>query len=183
MKKVYVFLAEGFEEIEAVTPIDLLRRAGIECMTVSVMDTLQVKGARGITVCADMLFNKEICADGDGVVLPGGMPGTTNLAKHPELLALLREYNKKKKTIGAICAAPMVLGMLGIVEGKKATIYPGMENELKGAVCCDDEVCHDGHVITSKGVGTAIPFALKLVEQLTDQKTALDVKESIVFKH
>ncbi len=182
MKKVMVFLAEGFEEIEAVTPIDLLRRAGVDCETVSIMGERNVKGARGVTYQADTLFDKEKCEKAEAIILPGGMPGTKNLMNHTQLAELLKEFDKKQKWIAAICAAPMILGHLGLLEGKKATIYPGMEEELKGAVPVTDEVCQQGHIITSRGAGTAIPFALCLIQNLIDEKTAKQIGDSIVYR-
>ena len=169
MKKVYVFLAEGFEEMEAVTPIDLLRRAGVDAKLVSVTGNRAVTGAHGVTYLADLLF-EEIEEDADMLVLPGGLPGTTNL------------QDKAHKWVAAICAAPMVLGALGIVRDRHATIYPGIEDKLIGAAPLTDEVVVDGNVITSRAPGTAIPFAIALAELLTDEKTAAALTEDLVFR-
>lgn len=181
MKKVYVFLAEGFEEMEAVTPIDLLRRVNIDAKFVSVTGKKAVTGAHGITYQADLLF-EEMDDDADMLVLPGGMPGTTNLMNHAPLAELLVKQYEAHKWVAAICAAPMVLGALGIVMGRFATIYPGMEEYLVGADISKEEVCVSGNVITSRAPGTAIPFALKLVEVLLSESYAEHLKGDIVYQ-
>lgn len=181
MKKVYVFLAEGFEEMEAVTPTDLLRRIGVDAKLVSVTGSRAVTGAHGVTYQADLLF-EEIEADADMLILPGGMPGTTNLQAHEGLTQLLCRQNAAHKWVCAICAAPMVLGALGILQGRHATIYPGMEAHLIGATPLTDEVVVDGNIVTSRAPGTAIPFALTLAELLTDEKTAAALTEDLVYR-
>ncbi len=183
MKKVYVFLAEGFEEMEAVTPVDLLRRVGVDAKFVSVTGNKAVTGAHGVTYQADLLFDEiEPNADADALVLPGGMPGTLNLQAHAGLAELLTAQYESHRWVCAICAAPMVLGGLGITMGRKATIYPGMEEHLIGAFPSTDEVCVDGNVVTSRAPGTAIPFALKLAELLTDADTAEKLTADIVYR-
>ncbi|MDO4530596.1 MAG: DJ-1/PfpI family protein [Bacillota bacterium] len=181
MKKVYVFLAEGFEEMEAATPVDLLRRVNVDAKFVSVTGEKTVCGAHGITFTADLLF-EEIEDDADMLVLPGGMPGTTNLMAHEGLSELLTKQYNDRKWVAAICAAPMVLGALGIVMGRWATIYPGMEEYLVGADISSEEVCVSGNVITSKAPGTAIPFALKLIEVLVSESYAEHIKKEIVYQ-
>lgn len=181
MKKVYVFLAEGFEEMEAVTPVDLLRRVNVDAKLVSITGNKAVTGAHGVTYQADLLF-EEIDDDADMLVLPGGMPGTTNLMAHEGLAELLVKQYDAHKWVAAICAAPMVLGALGIVMGRFATIYPGMEEYLVGADLSKEEVCVSGNVITSLAPGTAIPFALKLVEVLVSESYAEHLKKDIVFQ-
>ena len=181
MKKVYVFLAEGFEEMEAVTPVDLLRRVNVDAKFVSITGSKAVTGAHGITYMADLLF-EEIEEDADMLVLPGGMPGTTNLMAHEGLAELLVKQYDSHKWVAAICAAPMVLGALGIVMGRFATIYPGMEEYLVGADISKEEVCVSGNVITSKAPGTAVPFALKLIEVLVSESYAEHIKKEIVFQ-
>ena len=181
MKKVYVFLAEGFEEMEAVTPVDLLRRVNVDAKFVSITGSKAVTGAHGITYMADLLF-EEIEEDADMLVLPGGMPGTTNLMAHEGLAELLVKQYDSHKWVAAICAAPMVLGALGIVMGRFATIYPGMEEYLVGADISTEEVVVSGNVITSRAPGTAIPFALKLVEVLVSESYAEHLKKEIVFQ-
>ena len=181
MKKVYIFLAEGFEEMEAVTPLDLLRRVGVDAKFVSVTGNKAVTGAHGVTYQADLLFD-EIEPEADALVLPGGMPGTRNLQAHKDLAELLIAQYEAHRLVCAICAAPMVLGGLGITMGRTATIYPGMEEHLIGAFPSTDEVCVDGNVVTSRAPGTAIPFALKLAELLTDAATAESLTADIVYR-
>ena len=181
MKKVYVFLAEGFEEMEAVTPVDLLRRVNVDAKFVSITGSKAVTGAHGITYMADLLF-EEIEDDADMLVLPGGMPGTTNLMAHEGLAEFLVKQYDSHKWVAAICAAPMVLGALGIVMGRFATIYPGMEEYLVGADISTEEVVVSGNVITSRAPGTAIPFALKLVEVLVSESYAEHLKKEIVLQ-
>ncbi|MDD3394715.1 MAG: DJ-1/PfpI family protein [Clostridia bacterium] len=182
MKTVYIFLAEGFEEMEAVTPLDLLRRIGIDAKFVSVGEALQVKGAHNILYTADIMFDEAAAAMVDGIVLPGGMPGTLNLLAHQGLCSLICDYHKAQKPVCAICAAPLILGELNLLEGKTATIYPGMENKLKGAVPSEKPVCVDGTIITSRGPGTAIPFSLKLAEIFAGKEAAEKLKADIVYQ-
>lgn len=170
--KVYMHLAEGFEEIEALTVVDVLRRAGIDAETVSMSGTLEVSGAHGISVIADKLFTEADYDSCDMIVLPGGMPGTKNLEAHDGLVNRLKQFANEGKWIAAICAAPSILGKMGLLSGKKATCYPGFERYLHGAEVSDDPVARDGKIITSKGPGTAMMFALKLTEVLKDRKTA-----------
>ncbi|MEE3437730.1 MAG: DJ-1 family glyoxalase III [Lachnospiraceae bacterium] len=183
MSRVCVFFAEGFEEVEALTVVDLLRRAKVETAMVSITGDLLVTGRSGITVKADVLYENADPENADMLVLPGGMPGVKYLGACEPLTDLLQEFNAGGRYVSAICAAPMVFGALGIVRGRKATIYPGMEEELKGAdVTVSEEVVTDGHVTTSRGAGTAIPFALRLIEILCGADTAENVKKGIVFQ-
>ena len=181
MKKVYIFLAEGFEEIEALTVVDLLRRAQIEAVTVSIQKSKMVKGARGIKVEADLLLSEVKGTMADMLVLPGGMPGTLHLGEHKGLQNILKDFHNEKKNIAAICAAPIVLGKYGILEGRRACCYPSFEAQLTGAEVVFEPVVQDGHIVTSRGMGTAISFALKLTEVLCGAKAANEVKESILF--
>ncbi len=181
MKKILVFLAEGFEEVEAVTIVDIARRAGIDCKTMSVTEKNEVMGAHGIALKADMLFDEKLCMEADGLILPGGMPGTTNLQKHEALTKAIKTFYEQGKIIAAICAAPMIFGELGLTEQKQATIYPGMEEHLKGAVCSTEMVCQDGNVITSRAPGTAMAFALKIAEVFAGAQKAQQVKEALVY--
>ena len=186
---VYVFLAEGFEEIEALTVIDVLRRAGVVTCSVKVAaqdladdSGLAVTGAHGITVLADRSFDD---VDPDAcrmAVLPGGMPGTKNLGACKALTELLTTSFAAGKKIAAICAAPSVLGDLGILKGKKACCYPGFEERLAGAQVTFDKVTQDGNVTTSRGMGTAIPFALSLVSQLVSEEKAQELAKGIIFE-
>lgn len=182
MKKTAVFLADGFEEVEAFTQVDLLKRAGIEVKTVSITENKEVMGTHGIKTETDMVFDKAVLENFDGIVLPGGMPGADNLMKYKPLTDLIIKFNGKGKMLGAICAAPMIFGQLGILNGKKACSYPGFEKYLTGAEVEFNAVSHDGNIITSRGVGTAIEFAAEMTEFLLNKETAEEVLESIVYK-
>lgn len=180
MSHVITVLAQGFEETEAVTFIDLLRRAGVT-VTVFGLDSREVTGSHNITITTDMLF-KDFSRPFDGIVLPGGMPGTKNLANSAPLLDLIRASHKRGGLCAAICAAPTVLAKAGILSGYKAACYPGCEKELHGAVYVEQEVVRDRNIVTSRGVGTAIPFALELISYCVNSEAALKVRKSIVFK-
>lgn len=183
MSRVYVFLADGFEEIEGLTVVDLLRRAGIETEMVSIMGRKNVQGSHGIEIMADGLFEAHDYRDAQMLVLPGGMPGTKHLGAHEGLRGLLEEHYQKGTMLAAICAAPSVLGNLGFLKDKMAVCYPGFEDQLLGAKVCQENVAVDGNVITSRGMGTAIDFSLKLVEKLKDLKTAEGLAEGIIYKN
>ena len=180
-KKAYVFLAEGFEEVEAMTPVDLLRRAGAEVTTVSVSSEREVCGSHQIRITADGLFDEQDFSDADLMILPGGMPGTLHLKGHAGLCEALGKQYAQGRYIAAICAAPGVFGALGFLEGRKAGIYPGMEDQLAGAQVSMDPVSADGHVVTSRGAGTAIPFALKLIALLYGEEKAEEIGKAIVY--
>ncbi len=181
MKKVSVFLADGFEEIEGLTVVDLLRRAGVEVTTVSITGKYTIHGAHGIDVQADKLF-EEMNYDGqDMFVLPGGMPGTLNLGAHKGLEELLNKFYNEKKYLAAICAAPSVFGKYDFLKGRRATSYPGFEGQLTGAECVTDAVAVDEFIITSRGLGTAIPFSLSLIEVLIDAEKAEEIGKSIIY--
>lgn len=180
-KKICVFLADGFEEIEGLTVVDLLRRAGVEVTTVSIMGELTIHGAHGIDVQADKLFEEVDYDEMDMAVLPGGMPGTLNLGAHSGVKAVLEQFYQKRRYIAAICAAPSILGKYGMLEGRKATSYPGFEEALTGAEYVYDAVAADDFLITSRGLGTAIEFSLKLIEKLIDEDKAEEVKKSIIY--
>lgn len=181
-RQVCIFLADGFEEIEGLTVADLLRRAGICVTTVSVTGDYMVHGAHGIDVRADALFDEPDYEEQDMAVLPGGMPGTLHLKEHEGVKRVLEQFYAEEKYIAAICAAPGVLGKYGMLDGRKATSYPGFEKELTGAAYVCEEVVADGFVVTSRGLGTAIPFALKLIGELTDEKTAEEISRSIIYQ-
>ena len=183
MKKAYVFLADGFEEIEGLTVVDVLRRAGAEVEMVSVMDRKEITGAHGIKVEADRMI--EEAGEADLYVLPGGMPGTLHLKEHAGLCRLLNQAEKKEKHIAAICAAPSVLGAAGLLEGRHATCHPGFEEKLTGAITSEDAVVVDGNIITSRGMGTAIDFGLAIVDCLTDfdEEVVEHVKKGIVYRN
>lgn len=182
MSKVLIFMAEGHEEIEALTVVDILRRADIEIEMVSITGNKKVPGAHGITTYCDKLIETVNFDSADMLVLPGGMPGTLNLGLCEMLMDQVHGFNTSKKGLAAICAAPTVFGKAGILKGKKATCYPGMEKDLIGAEVSYDEVCHDGHIITSRGMGTAIPFALEIVKTFKGDSAAEKLAEAIVYK-
>ncbi len=182
MKKAYIFLAEGFEEMEATAPLDLLRRAGVDAQWVSITGHLLVKGSHGGMVQADLLFDQADLSSADALILPGGMPGTTHLMEHSGLKEALSIFYEKGKWVCAICAAPMIFGAMGIVQGRQAVIYPGMESHLKGASVPAQEVVVDGNVITSKAPGTAVAFALAIVEALAGAQIAEQIKAEIVYR-
>ena len=166
METVYTFFADGFEEIEALTTVDILRRAGLNVKIVSVTPDEIVIGAHGISILCDVNFENCDFHDASLLVLPGGMPGASTLDKHQRLKDLLLKFTKEQKPIAAICAAPMVLGKLGLLKGKQVTCYPGFEQYLEGAVCLDASVVTDGLFITGRGPGAALEFSLAIVKQL-----------------
>ncbi len=176
----YCFLAKGFEEIEAITTIDMLRRAGIEVSTVAVdCDNLIAEGAHGIGIRADLSADK-VCFDKmEGIILPGGMPGTVNLENSKEVMKSLDYCVENDLYIFAICAAPQILGHKGILEGRSATCYPGFESELKGAVLSSLPAVCDGKVITAKGPGATIDFAAEIITKLKGACAAKELKESM----
>ncbi|MDR2511889.1 MAG: DJ-1/PfpI family protein [Bacteroidales bacterium] len=172
MKKVSLFLADGFEEIEAVATMDVLRRAGIAVETVSITGMSPVTGAHGIVVNADTLFEAAIFDDSDMLVLPGGMPGTLNLQNHSGLKDVLINFDNKRKFIAAICAAPLILGELGMLEGREATVYKGYEEHLLGADYDASSLKLDGHILTAAGPYWTINFALSIVAILLGKNKA-----------
>lgn len=181
MKKAAVLLADGFEEIEALTAVDLLRRARIYVDTISISDDYMVNGSHGINVQTEDLFAEVDFGEFDMLVLPGGMPGTANLDAHDGVRRVVREFCEKGKYVGAICAAPSILGNMGLLKGKRGTCFPPFEDRLSGAVLVKAPVVQDGNIITSRGMGTAIEFGLKLVEVLTDKAKADEIAQSIIY--
>lgn len=181
--KVYVFLADGFETVEAMAPIDIMRRAGLEVVTVSIMETVAVTSAQQVMVMADVLF-EDVASFGDDelLVLPGGMPGADYLDKCEPLRRLLVAHNGKGKPIAAICAAPMVLGHLGLLRGRRATCYPGFETHLDGADYTAELVTHDGPITTACGPGAAMAFGYALVAQLLSEEVAEELREGMRYK-
>lgn len=181
MKRAFVFFATGFEETEAIGTVDVLRRGGIDARTVSITGVKQVSGAHGIEVVTDLLFEEADFSDADALVLPGGMPGSNNLNAFEPLKELLLEQYRKEKIVAAICAAPIVLGGLGILKNRKATCYPSFEPKLIGAKITDEAVVVDGHVITGKGPGLVFDFALALVSALKGEATAEEVAAGLLL--
>lgn len=177
-----VFLADGFEEIEGLTVVDLMRRAGIDVETVSIMEKKKIMGSHRIAVKADVKFEKADFSDTKMLVLPGGLTGTENLKAHEGLKELILKFYKEGKHLAAICAAPTILAELGILEGKKATCYPSMEDELAGAKVVEEAAVTDGTVTTGRGMGASIAFALQLIGILKDQDTADAIAEKIVYQ-
>ena len=177
---IYVHFAEGFEEIEGVTIVDVLRRADIETVSVSVTGDKAVRGGHGITVCADALFEEVDYGECEMIVLPGGAAGTDNLCAHKGLAEQIKAFAAAGKYLAAICAAPTVLGKLGVLKGKKATIYPGMEGNLIGAKPTGGKIVIDGNIITSKGPGTALEFSLALVSIFKGNGEASRLRKSMI---
>lgn len=166
---IYVFLANGFEETEALAPLDILRRAELDVKTVGISGKT-VTGSHGISVNADMDVTEITTDDLEMVVLPGGMPGTLNLEKDPVVRVCINYCNENDKYICAICAAPSILGHMHILEGKKATCFTGFEGELYGAEVTGDPVTVDGKIITARGAGVSISFGLKIVEEFVGKE-------------
>lgn len=177
MKPSYIFLTTGFEEIEAIATIDVLRRVGLNVVTVSVESSKQVEGSHGVVVTADTLLEANDYSDSSILILPGG---TVRLGEFDFLNKLLVSQNNAGKPIAAICAAPSLLGRLGILEGKEATCYPGFERYLQGAKVVDKRVAADGNVITGRGPGCTVEFALKIVEVLLGQAKRREIAEALI---
>ncbi len=175
----YMFFADGFEEVEAIATLDIIRRAGIEIMSVGV-DSQTVKGSHNISVMCDTTVDKVICDKSiDGIILPGGMPGTTNLMNNNVVNGIIDFCYSQNKLICAICAAPMILGRKGLLKGKKAVCFPGFEEELEGAIVSSEYVCNSDGIITAKGMGSAIDFGLEIVAELLDKNTSDKLKSTL----
>ena len=181
MKTICVFLAEGFEEVEALTPVDVLRRAGLPVKTVSVTGVLTVTGAHGAPVIADMLFEEVKEADVEMVVLPGGLPGAANLDAHEGLDKLIMAFAEADKPLSAICAGPMVYGKRGLLKGKKATCYPGFDKYLDGAHYTAALVEKDGNFITGKGPGAAMEFSFTIAEKYCGAENVKELKKTMMI--
>ena len=176
---VYVFLADGFEDVEAIAPIDILRRAGVKVVTVGVTGK-QVITSHNIPITADVTVDEiKLGDDLDMIVLPGGMPGTINLENSSEVQAAIDYCYESKKFIAAICAAPTILGHKGLLTGVKATCFPGCESALKGSAYMPKMVIHDGIFITGKGPGAAFKFGFKLAELLCGKEKSLAVESNM----
>lgn len=181
MKKIAVFLAEGYEEIEALTVVDICRRCGLAVELVSITEDCMVKSSHGVSVEADTIFSQADFAEYDMLVLPGGMPGTKNLEAHEGLMAQIDAFYAAGKYIGAICAAPSIFGHRGILQGKKACCYPSFESHLEGAEVTRGPVEISEHVVTSRGMGTAINFGLAIAGIFVGREKAEEVAEAIVY--
>ena len=184
MKKVYVFLADGFEDVEALIPVDVLRRGGIEVVTVSTTDFPLVQSAHGVNIESDVMFEQCDFSDADLLFLPGGMPGASNLFGHKGVCKAVVDQHAAGRKVAAICASPaVVLAPLGILDGKRATCYPGFEQALTEATYTAELVTVDGIVVTGEGPAAAFPFAYELLAQLPDRPTADQIAEGMRFKH
>lgn len=181
MGNIYLFLADGFEEVEALGTVDVLRRAGLPVKTVSIIDQLEVTSSHGVSVKADMLFDEEALRDAEMLVLPGGMPGSLNLSEHEELRRIILAFSAAGKPLAAICAAPMVYGKLGLLKDKKATCYPGFEKFLEGAQYTGALVEHDGNFITGKGPGATFEFALAIVAKFCGKDKVAELKQGMIL--
>lgn len=181
MKTCYVFFANGFEEIEALTVVDLLRRAQIPVQMVSISGDSQVTGSHGIEITADVSLNQVDLETAEMLILPGGQPGTENLYNCDELRAMITRFNDENRPLAAICAAPTVFGRMGLLKNRTATCYPGCEGNLNAGTYVTESVVVDGNITTSRGMGTAIPFGLKLVSILVSDEKAQALKEAIIY--
>lgn len=178
---IYVFLAEGFEETEAVTPIDMLRRCGKEVITVGVTGKT-VNGSHNIPVVCDITMDEVKTDSIEMLVLPGGLGGTKNLSADKRLAELITDCNSKGIFIGAICAAPSILGKMGLLKGKNAVCYPGFEDALEGARVCDVPSVRDGNIITARGAGASLEFSYELISALISKEKAEELAGKIVWK-
>lgn len=180
--QIYLFLAEGFEEIEAIAPIDIFRRAGISVSTISITDQKAVTGAHGITILADGIFSEQNFDDDCLLFLPGGLPGTTNLDNHEGLKALIQSQATKGAPLAAICAAPSIFGKMGLLNDKEAICYPGFENQLIQAKLSENQVVRAKNMYTAKAAGAALEFSLMLVSDLKGKETADAIRAAMFIK-
>ena len=178
---VVVYIAQGFEEIEAITVYDILKRADIEVVLANISEKTVVLGAHGLYIMTEIAISSLDVESIDMAVLPGGMPGTDHLKRSYKLAITLEKLYNKGKRIAAICAAPMILGGLGYLKGKEAICYPGFEKYLKGAIISDKTTVTDGNITTSKGAGTAMEFALELVRLLKGEETSAEIAKKLQY--
>lgn len=181
MSKIGIFMADGCEEIEGLTVVDIVRRAKMEIVMISVTGKKEVTSSHKVTFLTDALASEVNYEEFDGIVLPGGMPGTLHLGEDKTVNEVIRKFAAEGKLVCAICAAPSVLGAAGILQGKNATCHPGFEEKLEGAVFSEKSVVVDGNVITSRGMGTAIPFALEIVRYFKDDVAVEEIKKGLVY--
>lgn len=177
----HLFMAEGFEEIEALTTLDILRRCGLQVATVSITGTRLIRGAHGIPIMVDTVFRRGELESTQGIILPGGMLGTKNLSLHDGLRKLLIGQCAQQTLIAAICAAPTVLGKYNLLNGRRATCYPGIEDELKGAEIIEAMVVEDSNLITAKGPAASVEFAFAIAARFVDSSTIAQVRSSMLF--
>jgi len=181
MGKLGIFFAEGCEEIEGLTVVDVLRRAKMEVVSISITKEKMITGSHNIRFETDELYENVDFTEYDGIILPGGMPGTTHLGAHAGVNKQIKVFFESGKLVAAICAAPSVLGAAGILKGKKATCHPGFEEKLTGAIVMAEKVVTDENVITSRGMGTAIDFGLAIVSYYGTNELLEDVKKHLVY--
>lgn len=182
MKKVLVFLAEGFETIEALSVVDVCNRAKVTCHACSLTEKRTVNSAHGTMVLCDKLISDNDLETYDAIVLPGGMPGSTNLRDNEKVQSLIKKYNKENKIVAAICAAPIALAKAGVIEGKTVTSYPGFKEELGNVNYVEeDTVVVDGNIITSRGPATALVFGLEILKELGYSKEAEEIREGMLI--
>ena len=181
MKTIFVFLAEGFEETEALVPYDILRRGGVNVSLVSVSGSENVQGAHGVPIGVHEALT-EAAAEADLLMLPGGTPGTFNLGASETLCGIIAKAAKSGKVIAAICAAPSVIGKMGLLNGRKATCYPGFEDKLTGARCVGENVVKDGNFITGIGPGASFEFGFALLAELEGEAVVRRVKEQMILR-
>ena len=183
MAKVYEFLADGFEEVEGLAPVDILRRGGVDVKTVSVTGTEYVETSHGITVKADLRIEDADLSDADMLLLPGGLPGATNLRDHAGVCAALKAQAAKGGRIGAICAAPLVLGGLGLLEGRRATCYPGFEKYMTGADYPRELFTVDGNIITGEGPAATLPYSYAILRMFKGDDVVASLQEGMMYNH
>lgn len=181
MKKVLIPLADGFEEIETMTVIDVLRRAGLEVISAGIQKG-PLKGSRGVNLVPDTTLEAALKDSYDAVVLVGGQPGVNNLRADKRVLAMVQKAVEENKLVGAICAAPLILRDAGLIEGRRLTSYPGIRDELSGCDYREDRLVQDGRLLTSRGPGTAMEFALALVEQLVSKEKTDELKQAMLVR-
>lgn len=182
MTKVYAMIADGTEEVECLAVVDLLRRSKVDTVLVAAKDEREIVSSHGIRIQADAAVNEVDFSDADVIFLPGGMPGSVHLSQCGPLIQALKEQDQAGKRIAAICAAPaVVLGHHGFLRGKRATCFPGFEEELNGAIVTDQGVVTDGNITTAKGLGVALDLGLELVKLLIDETTADELKKTIQY--
>ncbi len=181
MSNVVLFLAEGFEEIEALAVVDILRRGGVDIFTMSITESKEVVGKSNIKVVADVVFNKSMAVKSEMIIFPGGTVGMENLKNNSDVIDILKDFSENNKKISAICASPSILGINGVLNGYKAICYPGLEELLKGAEIVDKKVVCDRNIITSKGPGTTIDFALAILKELKGEECANSVAEGLLW--
>lgn len=182
MSKILVMLANGFEEVEALTVVDYLRRSGLEVIMVSITQDKVVEGAHGIKVISDKTIDElKEASFYRGIVIPGGVAGASALRDDARVIELVQDFNKQNKLVAAICAGPIVLGKAGILDGKSATSYPGFGGQMATAKLKEDIVVKDGNILTSRGPSTAVYFALRIVEYLQGEDRSSELKKAILL--